>query len=74
MNHSCSPNVAFDVSSAPGWRVRALKDLAEGEILTFAYFSTEWNMDQPFTCACKAPNCLGVIRGARDIPVETLGG
>lgn len=34
VNHSCDPNVAFEVPP-PGtdrWAVRALKDLAEGEV------------------------------------------
>ena len=75
VNHSCSPNVAFDMNAGPSsWHVRALKDLPKGEIMTFAYFSTEWSMDQPFTCTCGSANCLGVIRGARDIAEETLNG
>ncbi|GAA5985718.1 hypothetical protein JCM5350_007468 [Sporobolomyces pararoseus] len=86
VNHSCDPNVVFDVNGREAekgendesglwegrWRVRAIKDIVEGEILTFAYFSTEWDMDQPFSCLCNTSKCLGTIRGAKDIPVETL--
>ncbi|BGP17701.1 hypothetical protein JCM10213_005279 [Rhodosporidiobolus nylandii] len=86
VNHSCDPNVVFDVNGReanPGeedasgewegrWRVRAVKDIAEGEILTFAYFSTEWDMDQPFSCLCGTSRCLGLIRGAKDMPQEVL--
>lgn len=43
------------------------------QIMTFAYFSTEWDMDQPFACLCGASQCLGTIRGAKDIPAEVLG-
>ncbi|GAA5907538.1 uncharacterized protein JCM6883_001238 [Sporobolomyces salmoneus] len=88
VNHSCDPNVMFDVNGREAekgeddetgrwegrWRVRAIKDIAEGEILTFAYFSTEWDMDQPFACLCNTSRCLGTIRGAKDIPSETLNG
>ncbi|GAA5933432.1 uncharacterized protein JCM15063_001312 [Sporobolomyces koalae] len=88
VNHSCDPNVVFDVNGREAekgerdesgqwqgrWRVRAIKDIAEGEILTFAYFSTEWDMDQPFSCLCNTSKCLGTIRGAKDIPAETLEG
>ncbi|GAA5834585.1 hypothetical protein JCM3766R1_003605 [Sporobolomyces carnicolor] len=86
VNHSCDPNVVFDVNGREAekgendesgawegrWRVRAIKDIAQGEILTFAYFSTEWDMDQPFSCLCNTSKCLGTIRGAKDIPAETL--
>ncbi|ORY69151.1 hypothetical protein BCR35DRAFT_308172 [Leucosporidium creatinivorum] len=72
VNHSCDPNVAFDVRKEGNWEVRALKDLPKGEIMTFAYFSTEWDMDQPFTCLCGSSKCLGTIRGAKDIPAEVL--
>ncbi|GAA6015846.1 hypothetical protein JCM10207_008816 [Rhodosporidiobolus poonsookiae] len=86
VNHSCDPNVAFDVGGREAeegeedesgawdgrWRVRALKDIAEGEILTFAYFSTEWDMDQPFECLCGTDKCLGTIRGAKDLDMDVL--
>ncbi|GAA5873943.1 hypothetical protein JCM16303_002637 [Sporobolomyces ruberrimus] len=88
VNHSCDPNVVFDVNGREAekgendesgqwqgrWRVRAIKDIAEGEILTFAYFSTEWDMDQPFSCLCGTERCLGTIKGAKDIPSDTLIG
>ncbi|GAA5824992.1 hypothetical protein JCM11251_006055 [Rhodosporidiobolus azoricus] len=86
VNHSCDPNVVFDVNGTEAgpeeedetgrwedrWRVRAEKDIKEGEILTFAYFSTEWHMDQPFSCLCGTDRCLGVIRGAEHIEKEVL--
>ncbi|GAA5904802.1 hypothetical protein JCM8208_001359 [Rhodotorula glutinis] len=88
VNHSCDPNVVFDVNGreaeegeedASGqwegrWRVRAEKDIAKGEILTFAYFSTEWDMDQPFHCLCKTERCLGTIQGAKHIEQSVLDG
>ncbi|GAA5906245.1 hypothetical protein JCM6882_006085 [Rhodosporidiobolus microsporus] len=88
VNHSCDPNVVFDVNGREAeveeqdetgkwegrWRVRAEKDIKQGEILTFAYFSTEWHMDQPFSCLCGTARCLGVIRGAEHIEKEVLDG
>ncbi|BGP56455.1 hypothetical protein JCM8202_001805 [Rhodotorula sphaerocarpa] len=88
VNHSCDPNVVFDVSGkeaqpdeedASGkwegrWRVRAEKDIAAGEILTFAYFSTEWDMDQPFSCLCGTERCIRTIQGAKDIEPSILNG
>ncbi|KAI0031286.1 hypothetical protein K488DRAFT_52426 [Vararia minispora EC-137] len=65
-NHSCDPNIAFDLSSRDpsGWHVRALKPIATGEELSFFYPSTEWEMSQPFVCQCGALSCLREIRGA----------
>lgn len=56
VNHSCDPNVAFDLSSSDPneWHVRALRRIEPGETVTFFYPSTEWDMDQPFTCECHA--------------------
>ncbi|KAK4049527.1 hypothetical protein OIV83_004024 [Microbotryomycetes sp. JL201] len=73
VNHSCDPNVAFDVRGSPGdWKVAALKDLDVGDVLTFAYFSSEWHMDQPFVCQCGSEKCLGTIRGAEHIEQDVL--
>ncbi|GAA5879669.1 hypothetical protein JCM3774_002401 [Rhodotorula dairenensis] len=86
VNHSCDPNVVFDVNGqeaqpaqedATGkwegrWRVRAERDIAVGEILTFAYFSTEWDMDQPFSCLCGTERCIRTIKGAKDIDQSVL--
>jgi hypothetical protein len=41
-------------------------------VLTFAYFSTEWDMIQPFTCQCGTSRCLGAITGAKDIDSRVL--
>jgi hypothetical protein len=67
INHSCEPNVAFDLSSPDSskWHIKALKRLEAGTYVTFFYPSTEWDMDQAFDCTCRAPNCLGRIQGAK---------
>lgn len=56
VNHSCDPNVAFDLSSSDPseWHVRALRRIETGGSVTFFYPSTEWDMDQPFACECRA--------------------
>lgn len=70
INHSCDPNVFFDTHYM---QVVALRDIEEGDELTFFYPSTEWDMAQPFTCYCGSPRCLGEIRGAAHISHEVLG-
>ncbi len=61
VNHSCAPNVAFDMAALA---LVALTDLRAGDELVYFYPSTEWQMAQPFTCACGASDCLGLIDGA----------
>jgi uncharacterized protein YchJ len=69
INHSCDPNVFFDVDSM---NLIALKDIEENEELTFFYPSTEWKMVQPFDCFCESENCLKTIKGASYIELEVL--
>jgi len=69
VNHSCAPNVFFDVDEN---EIRALGDIEPGDALTCFYPSTEWEMAEPFACHCGAPACLGVITGAREIPRALL--
>lgn len=84
VNHSCHPNVAFDLSEpAPNasngsfpssWHLKSLsRPIRAGEPLTFFYPSTEWDMSQGFECQCgEKDKCLGWIRGAKDLPKEQL--
>jgi hypothetical protein len=53
-------------------RVVAARDLEAGEELTFFYPSTEWDMDRPFRCRCGAPECIGVVSGAKHLAPDTL--
>ncbi|CDU22181.1 uncharacterized protein SPSC_00811 [Sporisorium scitamineum] len=75
-NHSCDPNVAFvigDAQDKSSWKARADTNIKKGDILTFFYPSTEWQMSQPFDCACGSSNhCLGKIDGAHSIKPEIL--
>ena len=69
INHSCDPNVFFDISASV---LRALKDISEGDQLSFFYPSTEWSMSQPFECWCGSPDCLKTIQGAAFLPQSVL--
>ncbi|TKA57012.1 hypothetical protein B0A49_13318 [Cryomyces minteri] len=67
INHSCEPSLVFDMER---YEVRVVedRDLKAGELLTFFYPSTEWDMAQPFECTCGAGSgkCKGLIKGAKD--------
>ncbi|KAK6359260.1 hypothetical protein TWF696_000423 [Orbilia brochopaga] len=70
-NHSCDPNVIFDTDSQT---VTTIKDIEEGEPITFNYLSTEWDMAQAFKCECGSKKCLGEIQGAKHVPTKALAG
>lgn len=69
VNHSCSPSAFFDTTLM---QFVALKDIEEGEELTFFYPSTEWVMAQAFECRCGSATCLGRIQGAAFLSAEIL--
>jgi hypothetical protein len=69
-NHSCSPNVHFDMSRMC---TVAIKPIHAGDELVFFYPSSEWEMDQPFQCWCGSSACVGWIAGARFLSPTVLG-
>ncbi|KAL8792784.1 MAG: hypothetical protein Q9195_004597 [Heterodermia aff. obscurata] len=73
VNHSCAPSLEFDVNKMEV-RVSKDRDLHEGDLLTFFYPSTEWQMVQHFECFCNAPRCLGTIMGASELGKSKLEG
>lgn len=68
-NHSCSPNTLIDTENLS---VIAVHPISAGEELTFFYPSTEWEMARPFICHCKSPECLGLVAGAKFLPLDVL--
>lgn len=70
LNHACDPSAVFD---AEALTLRARRDLAAGDELTFFYPSTEWDMDHPFACRCGAPQCVRVVAGAKYLSADVLG-
>ena len=60
MIHSCDPNCYVDFELL---QLKALKDLKEGEELTYNYCTAEDSMLHPFQCICGAKNCFGVVKG-----------
>jgi hypothetical protein len=71
VNHSCAPNVYFDVEQRA---LIALEPISAGDMLTFFYPSTEWTIASPFDCACGSPHCLGQVAGASQLPEHALQG
>ncbi|MCG8326826.1 MAG: SET domain-containing protein-lysine N-methyltransferase [Chitinophagales bacterium] len=69
INHSCNPNVFFDLNKK---EIRTLKQIKSGEEIVFFYPSTEWKMTEPFDCACGSDNCLNRIEGACNLSLSTF--
>ena len=69
LNHSCRPSCVIDTTNL---RVVAARAIEAGEELTFFYPSTEWDMDRPFRCRCGAPECIGLVAGAKHLAPRSL--
>ena len=69
VNHSCDPNTFFDTDRG---ELVSLLPIPAGEELTYFYPSTEWDMAESFSCSCGARRCLGMIQGARYVPLAVL--
>lgn len=50
MQHSCMPTVFVDTCAQT---IVALRDLQPGDLISFFYPATEWNMAEPFECGCQ---------------------
>lgn len=69
INHSCDPNVHFDVNRSV---ISACRPIAAGDEITFFYPSTEWLMAMPFECTCQTSRCAGRITGASQMALQRL--
>lgn len=69
INHSCQPNVFFDLKKM---EIISLRQIEKGEEITFFYPSTEWKMTEPFKCRCGSENCLNNIEGAVALSKDIL--
>lgn len=67
VNHSCDPNAGHHVRGDTTDLV-ALRDIAEGEQITFDYSTTLDEDDFTFDCRCSAKNCRGVMRDGKHLP------
>ena len=62
LDHSCEPTAMIRDRE-----VIAVRDIAEGEGVTFDYNTTEYDMATPFLCHCGSPICVGTVRGAKHL-------
>ena len=69
INHSCNPNAFFNTTTK---ELVALQTIEPGTEFTFFYPSTEWFMAEPFHCLCGEANCIGIIKGAKELSDDVL--
>jgi hypothetical protein len=64
-NHSCEPNTVIR-----GQEAIAARDIEPWMDVTFNYNTTEFEIAEPFACACGSSSCSGVIRGFKHLSPE----
>lgn len=66
LNHSCNPNCYVEFLAIDEIYLVAVKQIPEGEELTFDYETTEWDLFEgscQFECHCQSHNCRRDIVG-----------
>ncbi|ORC92000.1 uncharacterized protein TM35_000042140 [Trypanosoma theileri] len=69
IRHACQPNLCLEIDG-DCIRAIALRPIEDGEQLTCNYLYTEWDIAQPFCCACNTYSCYGFVRGFRYLDAE----
>ena len=68
-NHSCDPNAGLRIDGQKVWLI-AIKNIAQGEEITWDYSTTmdedEWEME----CNCGSELCRGKVRDFKYLPTE----
>lgn len=67
VSHSCNPNCRAVEFETGKYGLRALRDIAVGEEITFNYNTTEYELDPPFDCLCNAEDCIGRVQGYKHL-------
>jgi len=77
LNHSCSPTLGALQNNSGAYDFYALRIIVAGEMLTFDYDTTEYEVECfPPKCQCGENNCKERIRGfrfTREIDVKKFG-
>ncbi len=67
INHSCDPNAGIRFA-AYGLLLITLRPIAEGEELCWDYSTTMHRNNWVMRCACRSPNCRGLIGEFESLP------
>jgi SET domain len=69
VNHNCEPN---GYVNAAEFSFCALRNISEGEEITFNYLTTEYELATPFQCECRSAKCFGFIRGYKFLSADKI--
>ncbi len=69
VNHSCMPNTMVCTTDKT---FVAIRDIEEGEEITFNYNTTEYELSSPFLCLCNSNNCYTYIKGFKYLNSEEI--
>ena len=69
VNHSCDPN---GYVNAAEYSFCALRNIREGEEITFNYLTTEYELAAPFLCECRSAKCFGFIQGYKFLTADQI--
>ena len=68
VNHSCDPNCGIHVNETGAHDFCAMKDIKEGDEITFDYAMRNYSVDYfPMECSCKSENCRRMITGWKSL-------
>lgn len=72
VNHSCDPNCAlyFENGQYDELVLRAIRNIRQGEELSFDYGTIMFNEPTRFHCECGSPKCRGMIGNFDTLPEE----
>ncbi len=69
INHSCAPNTGLRFNGESVFLL-AIRDITAGEEIAWDYSTTLTDQSWQMVCACRAPDCRGVIGAFETLPVE----
>ena len=70
INHSCEPNCGLRANDHGVYDIIALRDIKEGEEITYDYCMSEWEIVGFSECRCGSSACRGTIQGAKHLPTD----
>ncbi|NEO62383.1 MAG: SET domain-containing protein [Moorea sp. SIO4G2] len=72
VNHSCDPNCGIKLNEFNGYSLVAMKEIIQGEEVTFDYCMSEWISIAVPNCNCQSNICRGSINGGKFLSDQIL--
>lgn len=69
INHDCEPNGYIEFKN---FSFVALRKIFPGEVLSYNYFTTDWDDEDVFTCHCQSKKCKKIINGFKNLSYQEM--